>query len=543
MKKEKGSALVLTIVVIALLMVLVMNVIVLATNSAKISKIYAENNKLRLTARNGVDKGISKLSETSAVWNSTTLKYDVMWSVLDKSQFKFTSADNIVCNVKLDISNTSKPKIISEADNGKKKKTITATLDGNSFIADNGYVQKIPEYGLSVVGDYTNGSISISTPQDSDAKAIRVDGSVFTQVGVIKKEHSYIKSVSGAFTKIGSNQASSGSQWNVNDQNYWNSLVPADPQRMMNINMGILDIKDDLGNVIDKQQEKEIIFSNGSTHKIILGKYNFNYKLQTGVNTNATVAVVKVRGSDVGDFNELYHSVIATFPELLKSDSSFVYNKNIPYIVFMIDGDIQINGNKKVTDGGYSSDFGSWYPSVIMYCTGKITIQGFTTFDNSAVCARSIVLKKPASNNTVIPMLSIYKPDGDHHYLNDGSMLPRTKKSKLIKKDVFVGAFYSNHETWFKDDNGEKGLDAGYEKLSPYYGTNSTYKISYIQSDSDVKTSYINAGITSISDDSIDNASDSFISYITLIKKYALKCLTDNLYYAPNPKIIDWEEK
>ena len=113
MKKKKGSAIVITIVVIALLMVLVMNVILLATNSARISKIYAENNKLRLTARNGIDKGIATLAETSLVWDEPTNSYIVHWSVLAKNKFKFTTTDNIECNVTLDVSNQDKPKIIS----------------------------------------------------------------------------------------------------------------------------------------------------------------------------------------------------------------------------------------------------------------------------------------------------------------------------------------------------------------------------------------------------------------------------------------------
>lgn len=332
MSKRKGSALVLMLAVITLLIVLSISVLTVSTSTFKSNIAYDRINQVRLLAESGVDQAIAQIK------NSANL---VVPSI--------TSADNVMtCNVTI-VPNTpiaGQYQIISKASGGGYSKTITVVFQKSGLGGPSG--GGTPEQVADLVSNYllkNTVTLYVTSPTDT----------VFTWPP--KNGNSANNEVT-----IYGNMYFSGRNINFTPTEYYlngNVNFQGDTSiiQQTKSNFGIMTgtvsqttaVPPNIHPVIDTSSINKVVLFTSGTYNLLGYTTNQNASLY---NINQTI------------YNSAY--------------KNYANDSNV-YKVVVVDGDLTI--------------YKGTYYNYIIYCTGRVYLQGDgTNNDNNVVTMYNTVI-------------------------------------------------------------------------------------------------------------------------------------------------------
>lgn len=434
MRKEKGFALVLAVTVIAFLAVLASIVVSLAATSYIKTKQLEQDNKLKLAAESGIEKGnlilrnyilnnASILNDPttfnpSEINNDTNIKDDLKYS-LDNIGVTVSFSPNTAASDSVDNPLTYSDvttgrsldyiRITSVATNTKnRKKTVSIVLDKKGI--NNLYFNKLFHGSLTTAGSLSEAGSTFTVDNNTN---LYCAGDMFLQANSVvlspaafEMDSDSISVKTNTFT-VGPNPVSgSGNKINLY-KDAGNTIITGWKNtsireiKMLNI------IPQQTENKADKEQDwdDEISKGNDPLNNLDSNIYiNQNYKpgttdLYTDPTTGnplpptlATYKAKKLNNNpdgpidfrklvDGGDFkadnNGIYFSIINSLK--ITYPTNYIDMYGTFYKLVLIDGDLTIPDDPDENFNNY-----------IIYCTGKVTFEGEAHFFNSSLFAKQI---------------------------------------------------------------------------------------------------------------------------------------------------------
>lgn len=420
MRRKKGYALILTIVVISFLLVLSAIVLSLSTSAYLNTKRVEQNNKLKLAAESGIDKGnlILKnyiLNHADVINNPISFTPSLLnEDVSIKDQLKYIFK-NINVEIKFNPSdptdlfndittgrNVAYIKITSIAkDANGKSKTVTAILDKNGI--NNIYFDRIFKGSFTTV-------CGIESGIGFDAKINKLDlsGNAFLQGAIVNLTPSTFNMDSGqikvkaktftsnitipdASKKIGlfkDDNLSNKPGWKnvkIPFLQMLNVLTKEDdksPQywsgadEIQNLNTGDMS---NMVNYIKFQVDSASTPANPLLPTLVTYKGE-KEKGKEPVDFRKLVDGDDFSGDTSGIFHEINIQLSKDYPSADENELRRLYGTF--YKLVIIDGDLSITDNNKENFNNY-----------LIYCTGKVTFEGEAHFFNSSIFANNIILE------------------------------------------------------------------------------------------------------------------------------------------------------
>jgi hypothetical protein len=323
--KRKGSALVLMLAVITLFIVLSVSVLTVSTSAFKSNIAYDRINQVRLLAESGVDQAIAQIK------NSSNLAVPVI-----------TSADNVMtCNVTITANTpvTGQYKIVSKASGGGYSKTLTVVYQKTGLGGAGG--GGTPEQVADLVNDYllkNTVSLFVTSPTDTVFTwPPRNGNSANNEINIIG--NMYFSGYNINFTPteyyLNGNVVFQGDTSIIQQtKNNFGTLTGTVTQTTA--------VPPDIHPVIDTNSLNKVVLFTSGTYNLL------------GYTTN--------QNASLSNINQIiYNSAYKNYA-----------NDNNVYKVVVVDGDLTI--------------YKGTYYNYIIYCTGRIYIQGDgTNNDNNVV--------------------------------------------------------------------------------------------------------------------------------------------------------------
>jgi Tfp pilus assembly protein PilX len=428
MRRKKGYALILVIVVILLLMVLSTIVLSLSTTAFISTKKIEQNNKLKLAAEAGIDRGklILRnyvLKHSDVFINPALLDPDLLNT--DPNQFKST-ADNIDVYIKFLPATATLMKTFDDTTTGRvvdkieiqatakdakgTEKVVNTILDKNGVT--NIYFDRLFHGSFTALGD-------LSTDIGFDSKNIdlKTSGSAFLQGQTVKLSPTNLTIGSGEI-KVRSETFTTNIETITNCNLYkqdglspktgWKDITipsmemldvmyhdPVDhPNAAVSQNL-VTDTIDNIGAFIELKYPVTVI---GGFPKLVTYKAE---KKGPGALPVDFRELIDGRGY-AGNVSGLYKAItdqlkielitqhiatpgyIPTNDELLQAYGTF-------YKLIVIDGDLNINDNT-------SENFSNY----IIYCTGTVTFLGEASFYNCSIFSKHILFTDATPSKSVV---------------------------------------------------------------------------------------------------------------------------------------------
>lgn len=450
MKAKKGYALILSLVVVSLILILATSVLQLSVSAYKSAKNIEENNKIKLAAEAGIEKGqlVLKnyiLTQTSNIATGSAITFNYLNFNPNEINGLFTTdlnyeVNGINCEIQFlpddpskkfkDIStdrDISYIEIVSKATKGLSTKTITVILDKTSL--KNIYYNQIFNYTFTTADNINNGvspSVNIE-----DASKLDITGNIFLQ----GKDINLFPS-NGAFSflfnegKVTVNTNSLVSKVAaVNDYVYGipialfknKSAITSVPgwKNLAVEELSVLPIKQP--SLVEPKVDKILKFSDISTQTIDSLKNDYirfqqprdPFSNTIYVDQLPTLVTYKVNNSpgtsinfrnliDGTDYENpdttpgVYSAILSTLVEQEKAAAL----KAGTTITDDVAKAKAIENYKKfykliLVDGDLEIDdiFDEKFINYLIYCTGKVTFKGEAHFYNSSIFARNIEIK------------------------------------------------------------------------------------------------------------------------------------------------------
>ena len=384
--KNKGSALILTIAVVMLLTVLATCLLTLASNQNILTANVYNRTKLRYVAESGIYRGKEALNQNVSI-NGNTPNINSVQNISFKDY-----NDTVTCDVTFDISDKNNMKITSVAKEGTKQLELHAVVDGSPLTKIQYFNSGTIDNALSVIDDGTD----TSQPTLSVASnSLQYNGNVYIQankvVGSDFRKNSLVKFQD---TNTGSNIF----LWDTNlgDASIWRGLASTDKSYKLP------SVKWNQGQVPSSTPTY--------SEKWFSYRYKTDYYIDSDeIKTLSTrVLLVKVRGNKGQpiDFKQLQNKVLQDNPFVLQDQipgdniksilRTVFYWRNYPLVVYMIDGDVNVNSS------------GDRFSNLVIYCTGSMNINGDVKFDNAAVTCNKLKLVGNGNSS------EFFKIDGDY---------------------------------------------------------------------------------------------------------------------------------
>lgn len=194
-KKNKGSALIITIFVVALLTILVAGLLVLSTSSYKATNKIDQVNRTRQVAESGMEQGVAYIKNSwgdlSKISNTDSGTITVDKYLLNKKISFAEGKDKTktYCNVYMGYDDSSNIYIVSSAKNNNIVKSITTKINKSVTFGSNSsydYKDKIFDNtnnnSLTIIGDINAGNRNVYCEGNTN---LSLNGRVWLQGGLI----------------------------------------------------------------------------------------------------------------------------------------------------------------------------------------------------------------------------------------------------------------------------------------------------------------------------------------------------------------------
>ena len=419
MRRKKGYALLLVIVVTLFLMVLSTIVLSLATSGYISTKKIEQNNNLKLAAESGIDKGNLFLrnyilnhsdvlihptqfipgSLNPEPLNLNSLKANEVTYTIGSITVKIVFSPYDVATTFHDVTtdrNVAYIQITSSATDLKvNSKTVTAVLDKNGI--NNIYFDRIFNGSLTTVGDLSsdvgldlnNTNLTLSGKAFFQGKTVNLNPSTFImssgEIKVKAQTFNYKASI-GSMSEINlykNDNLVSTDSWkdviipSIKMLNVYNPLslnLPASlhPDEVQNFDSSDMDNVDEFIKFKPDQVVPNQLIPTLVTYK---GK-----KSSEAINFQELVDGKNLLADSSGIFNSIINQLKKDNKSLNSLELYNIYGKF--YKMIIIEGDLTIPNDATENFNNY-----------LIYCTGKVTFEGEAHFYNSSIFSRSIIFK------------------------------------------------------------------------------------------------------------------------------------------------------
>ena len=379
MIKKHGSALLLTLIVSSIIVIFSISLLTLVNIEYTTESAVLRYEKMKLAAESGIDRGVTLLKTTRGVIPS-----------YPDNIIKFNTNNNTIqCSVELTYINggsTGKGKFLisSKASDtaGKHSKTVSAFIEDTGSFKKDFYIDNVLNNSLTVVSNMNSSdSCPVEFGQNS---SINLYGTLYIQGSHVKINKSSFGSYKAIFIKANDLDITNNSfekdriyadipdeKFYQKDNSFKNSV-----SRLAFSRMECLSLNPELQRLIDND--------NGIlTYSIDSAPFDCS------LSSIDSEIVSYIRSKPlISDTSQILQWDLLTADQK-KELSFYINNRNYTRLVF-------INGNLTVDSGIYDN--------YLILCTGTITVNNSSTFNNSSLYCSRLFINKDSS-------LTIYPAD------------------------------------------------------------------------------------------------------------------------------------